>query len=99
MARPDYAIQRGEILRMLYRMYPDPVGDNVLRSTFVWITKSAIDGHVAYLADSGYATREEINHEQYEFSTAEYIVKITPRGIRLLEGAIEADPGIKNPPL
>lgn len=99
MARHEYRITRGEILRMLYRMYPDAVGDNVLKSTFIWVTVGVLDGHVAYLVESGYARREAIDHKKFEFSTAEYILKITPKGIDLLEGNIEPDPGIQNPPL
>ena len=99
MPKHEYRIQRGEILRMLYRMYPDPVGDNLLTVTFVWITPGVLSGHVAYLIESGYATREDVNHEQYEFSTADYLLRITPKGIDLLEGNIDSDPGIKNPPL
>lgn len=99
MAKQEYRIHRGEILRMLYRMYPDPVGDNVLKSTFVWITHGVIEGHAGYLVDSGYAAREDVDHKKFEFSTAEYLLKITPKGIGLLEGNIEPDPGIQNPPL
>lgn len=97
--RPEYRIARGEVLKMLYSMYPDAVGDNVIKNTFPWITEPTIDGHIAYLVDDGYATREMIDHKQYAFSTAEYVVKITPKGIDLLEGNIPADPGIKNPPV
>jgi len=99
MTKHDYRIQRGEILRMLYRMYPDPVGDNLLKMTFVWVTPPTLNGHAAYLVESGYATREDVDHDQYEFSTADYLLKITPKGIDLLEGTIEADPGIHNPPM
>ncbi len=99
MARHEYRITRGEILRMLYRLYPDAVGDNVLKSTFVWITPGILNGHVAYLVEDGYATREAVDHKKFEFSTAEYILRITPKGIDLLEGNIESDPGIQNPPL
>lgn len=99
MARHEYRITRGEILRMLYRMYPDAVGDNVIHRTFVWVTPGVIDGHVAYLVDSGYAVREEIDHEKFEFSTAQYIARITPKGIDLIEKNIEPDPGIETPKL
>lgn len=99
MANHDYRIARGEVLRMLYRMYPDAVGDNVMKSTFIWVTPNTIEGHVAYLVESGYAVREHIDHKKFEFSTANYIVKITPKGIDLLEGSIDPDPGIQNPPL
>ena len=99
MAKQEYRIQRGEILRMLYRMYPDPVGDNVLKSTFIWITHGTIEGHVGYLVDSGYASRVNVDHKKFEFSTAEYLLKITPKGIGLLEGNIDADPGVQNPTL
>lgn len=99
MAKHDYRITRGEILRMLYRMYPDAVGDNVLKSTFVWVTPGVLDGHAAYLVEDGYAKREEIDHKKFEFSTANYILKISPKGIDLLEGNIGPDPGIQNPPL
>lgn len=95
--RIEYRIQRGELLRMLYRMFPDPVADNVVKSTFVWVTHSTLDGHAAYLVDSGYAVREEIDHAKFDFSTAEYLLKITPKGIGLLEGNIAQDPGIQNP--
>lgn len=97
MAKVEYRIQRGELLRMLYRMYPDPVADNVVKSTFVWVTHKVLDGHAAYLVESGYAVREEIDHKKFDFSTADYLLKITPKGISLLEGSIEPDPGIQNP--
>lgn len=93
----DHRIARGEILRMLYRMYPDAVGDNVLKSTFSWITPGVIEGHVAYLVERGHCTREPIDHKKYEFSTADYLLKITPGGIDLLEGNVGADPGIQSP--
>lgn len=99
MARHEYRITRGEILRMLYRMYPDAVGDNVIHRTFVWVTPGVLDGHVAYLVDSGYAARADIDHEKFEFSTANYVVKVTPKGIDLIEKNIDPDPGIQNPPL
>ena len=95
--REEYSIGRGELLRMLYRMYPDPVADNVIKSTFVWITHGVLDGHAAYLVESGYAAREEIDRKKWEFSTANYLLKITPKGIQLLEGEIDADPGIELP--
>lgn len=97
MAKHEHRIARGEILRMLYRMYPDPIGDNVLKSTFIWITPGVIEGHTAYLVESGYATRENIDHKKFEFSTAEYLLKITPKGIDLLEGNVGPDPSIQNP--
>lgn len=96
VGRPAYKIARGEILRMLYHMYPDAPGDNVVKRTFIWMTDGQIEGHIAYLVDSGYATRSDIDHKQFEFSTANYIVKITPKGIDLLEGNVEPDPGIEN---
>lgn len=99
MAKHDYRIARGEILRMLYRMYPDAVADNVMKSTFVWITHGVLDGHASYLTETGYAAREMIDHRKFEFSTAQYILRITPKGIDLLEGNIDADPGIQNPSL
>jgi hypothetical protein len=99
MPKHDYRIGRGEILRMLYRCYPDAVGDNVIKSTFIWITPGVIEGHVQFLIDSNYAVREMVDHEKFEFSTADYILKIVPKGIDLLEGNIDKDPGIQNPPL
>lgn len=99
MAKHDYRITRGEILRMLYRLYPDVVGDNVLKITFTWVTPGVLEGHVAYLVEDGYARREDIDHSKFEFSTASYLLKITAKGIDLLEGNIAADPGIQNPPL
>ena len=97
MANHEYRIARGEILRMLYRTYPSVAGDNLLRATFVWITEPTIEGHVEYLIESGYVTREDIDPTQYKFSTAKYLLKITPKGIDLLEDNIDADPGIDNP--
>lgn len=99
MRKPEQRIQRGELLRMLYRMYPDAIGNNVIDQTFTWVTPGLLRSHVAYLVDSGYATREDIDHEKYKWSTADYILKVTPKGIDLLEGNIQPDPGILNPPL
>lgn len=99
MAKHEYRIARGEILRMLYRQYPGMVGDNLLRATFVWMTPGVIDGHTAYLVDQHYATREEVDRRKFEMSTAVYLLRIAPKGIQLLEGEIDADPGIELPPL
>jgi hypothetical protein len=99
MARDDYRIQRGEILRMLYRLYPQEAGDNLIAESFIWITPSVIAGHAAYLVERGYAARRDIDHNKFGFSTANWLLKITPQGINLLEGSIDADPGIKSPPL
>lgn len=99
MAKHEYRIARGEILRMLYRQYPGQIGDNLMRATFVWMTPGQIDGHAAYLVDQQYATREEVDRRKYEMSTALYLLRIAPKGIQLLEREIEADPGIETSPI
>lgn len=97
MPNHEHKVGRGDILQCLFRLYPDTVGDNVLISTFTWMLPHKIEGHIAYLVDSGYVEREEVDRERFEFSSAKYVVKITPKGIDLFEKSIAADPGIQIP--
>ncbi|MCF8719225.1 hypothetical protein [Nitrospina gracilis] len=92
-------IERGEVLRVVYRNLPEPIGDNVLAQIFTELTVSRIQGHLRYLQDGGYLAFQLIKPEYKEYTTAQYLAKITKKGVDLLEGNIEPDPGIVNPGL
>lgn len=89
-------IKRGETLRVLYRNLPHPVGDNVLSQIFTDISLPAIQGHLRYLEAGEYVELEDIRKD---YSTATMMAKLTKKGVDLLEGSIDPDPGIALPPL
>lgn len=89
----EYRLQRGRILKILYKAFPDGVNGGLLRLTLLqmafYISTGILRGHCDYLAGKGYV---EIHNTPGE---EDYIVKLTPKGIDLLESNIEPDPGIE----
>lgn len=92
----QHKILRGEILRALYRNLPHPVGDNLLASIFTTETLSNLQGNLRYLGDKGYIELEEVSEP---YVTATLMARLTSKGVDLLEGSIQPDPGIVTPPL
>lgn len=87
-------ILRGMILRVCYRNLPHPVGDNLMAQIFTNETLSNIQGNLRYLADKEYIELSEVTEP---FITATLMAKLVAKGVDLLEGSIEPDPGIVNP--
>lgn len=87
-----YKVQRGRILKILDKAFPDEVASSVMALTLqemhLAATIGQIRGHCEYLAGKGYV---EIKHEDVK---SDFTVTITPKGIDLLEENIPADPGI-----
>jgi len=99
MNKAVHKIQRGEILRMLYRQYPAEAGDNLIFATFSDMTMPPIHSHIQYLCDKGYVSKRDIPEEDRGYCTATYLCKITSEGIDLLEGNADKDRGILIPPM
>ena len=96
MIKEQNRIKRGEALRVIYRNLPHPIGDNVLAQIFTEISLPAIQGHLRYLEAGGYV---ELSAVRKDYSTASMMAKLTKKGVDLLEGSIDPDPGIVIPPL
>lgn len=90
-----YRVERGRILKILYNAFPDGVNKDVLSLTMqemsFHLTEGVLRGHCDYLAGKGYI---EVDGDKGNFIT-DYNVKITPKGIDLLEENIPVDPGVK----
>lgn len=84
-------ILRGEILRVLYRNLPYPVGDNLLATIFTQETLTQIQGNLRYLADKRYVELVEVKEP---YSSATLMAKLNSLGVDLLEGTLPADPGV-----
>lgn len=87
-----YRVQRGRILKILYKAYPEGVHKEDISLTLqdmqFYITDGILRGHCDYLAGKDYI-------EIIEGDGLDYVALITPKGIDLLEESIDADPGIE----
>ena len=93
MAHHEYRVQRGILLKILYRAFPSEVSDRVMALTLndlhMQVPSGVLSGHCDYLQGKGYVEIDRSGEGDVEF-----VAKITPRGIDLIEGNIEPDPGI-----
>ena len=89
----DYRIQRGRLLKILDKNFPNHVHRDTVSLTLqemhFYIPAGVLKGHCEYLREGGYV---EIDGED---SILNYTVKITKKGIDLLEENIPADPGVQ----
>lgn len=89
----EYRLHRGRLLKILYKAFPDGVNDDLIRLTLsqmgLHVTSGVLRGHCDYLKGKGYVEIEDIHGK------IDYLVKLTPKGIDLLESNIAADPGIE----
>ena len=85
---------RGWILRICQRAQPYGASFQVIEITLMdagfHVSLTEIKSHLKYLEDKGYIQMEELKQEKVK----RRINSITPKGIDLLEGNIEADPGV-----
>lgn len=88
---------RGRVLKILQRAYPDPVGSElitlILQENQYDVVAPTVAGYVDYLKDKGYVTTEEVSDRDLDLSR--HLVRLTPKGIDLLEGNIPPDPGVR----
>jgi hypothetical protein len=90
-------VLRGKILELLKRVYPDGVEyQTLITILFQYHKTSDITASLEYLADKGYLLKKEHPHPFMEQELVQWY-KLTPQGMDLLEGNIDADPGILVP--
>lgn len=88
-----YKRVRGALLKVLANYYPGVVDSKVLEALATDLgfemRDRECDGHIAYLAEKGFASLTKRKAEGIEI----HIVKITAKGLDLLDGIVE-DPGV-----
>lgn len=87
---------RGEILNALRLNYPSQISEKQIISWLEqlgYITYERIKEYIEYLQDKGYVQIEMKRIKSYRQENS--MVKLTPKGVDLLEGSIEEDPGIE----
>lgn len=94
MSRHEYRVQRGRILKILYKAYRGEVSDRVISLTLDDIRLSAptgtLRGHCEYLKDKGLIAIEEVNDPDGEIN---FYAKLTHVGVDFVE-ADKSDNGI-----
>jgi hypothetical protein len=87
-------ILRGTIIRLLKEVYPDGLNETeVVGIYYQYYKPDDIRASLQYLTDKGYLSRLESPHP---YKPLEKIVgyKLLPKGIDLIDGNVDADPGI-----
>lgn len=87
-------ILRGKILDLLIKIYPDGVDEiSIVSILYQYYKSEDIKASLEYIADKGYAEKKTQPHP---FMAQSFICwyKLTPHGVDLIEGNINADPGI-----
>jgi hypothetical protein len=87
-------ILRGKILALLKKVYPEGIDEITVISVLYQYHKSDdILSSLAYLVDKTYVDKKQQPHP---FIEQEYVrwYKLTSKGVDLLEGNIDAEPGI-----
>jgi hypothetical protein len=87
-------ILRGKILGLLKEVYPDGVDyQTLVLILFQYHKTSDIATSLEYLVDKGYVLKKQHSHP---FKEQEFVqwYKLTPQGVDLVEGNVDADPGI-----
>lgn len=87
-------ILRGKILALLKKVYPDGVDEITIISILYQYHKTDdIHASLEYIAGKGYAEKKQQPHPFKEHEHVRWY-KLEPKGVDLLEGNIEGDPGI-----
>ena len=85
---------RGWILRICHRAQPYGASFTVIETTLIeagfHASLTEIKAHLKYLEEKGYIRMEEIEKN----GVRRRINYVTPKGVDLLEGNIEPDPGV-----
>jgi hypothetical protein len=91
------AILRGKLLELLRKVYPNGVDEKTVVSIlYQYFKVEDIFASAEYLVDKGYAEKKRFSHPYMEQEQLQWY-KLTPKGIDLLEGSIDADPGVLVP--
>jgi len=90
----EYRELRGWILRSLYNSLPAWIGVPSLTTTLYKCgfdtTPIHVSGHLRYLAEKGYIEYKEVG----ESGLSRHVAKLTFKGVDLVEGNLDEDPGI-----
>jgi len=87
-------ILRGKIMDILRKIYPDGVDYKTMVSIlFQYHKTDEISSSLEYLVDKEYVLKKEHPHAFLPHETIKWY-KLTPKGIDLLEGNVDTDPGI-----
>ena len=87
-------ILRGKILALLKKVYPDGVDEiTVISILYQYHRTEDIQASLEYIVDKEYVERKQQPHPFIERSVVRWY-KLKPKGVDLLEGNGDADPGI-----
>jgi len=87
-------ILRGKILALLKKVYPDGVDEiTVISILYQYHRTEDIQASLEYLADKDYVEKKEHRHPFMERSRVRWY-KLKPKGVDLLEGNSDPDPGV-----
>ncbi len=87
---------RGRIMKILDINYPNLTGDHLISEILTDVqyccSPPQVKTYLAYLAEKGYVEMKDVN--SVEVGITRCLVKLTAKGKDLLEGSIDADPGV-----
>lgn len=87
-------ILRGKLLFLLRTVYPDGIDQKTLKSIlFQYHKVDEILSSLEYLVDAEYVLMKERPHPAFAQEKIKWY-KLTPKGLNLLDGNIDDDPGI-----
>jgi len=87
-------ILRGKLLDLFRKVYPEGIDQNTVISILFQYHKTGdILTSLEYLVDKGYSLKKEHPHPYIKQEKILWY-KLTPKGVDLLDGNIENDPGI-----
>lgn len=96
LSRYESRVIRGQILKILKVAYPGPASLELLEVTLndrhCNTCTTAIKAHVEYMEEKGYVSA--VDEKDDLLGVTRTLVKLTAKGIDLLEGNIPADPGV-----
>ena len=87
-------ILRGKILDLLKKVYPDGVDEITMISILYQYHKTEdIQASLEYVVDKDYVEKKQMPHPFIEQNQVRWY-KLKPKGVDLLEGNIDPDPGV-----
>ncbi len=96
LTKYESRIQRGQILKVLKVAYPGPASLELLEVTLndrhCNASPASIKGYIEYLEEKGYVSADDERDDL--LGVTRTLVKLSAKGIDLLEGNIPADPGV-----
>lgn len=87
---------RGRIMKILNLNYPTPANEHLIGEILTDLAYTCsppqVMTHLNYLEEKGYVKMQDV--EVKEFDIHRCLVRLTAKGKDLLEGSIDADPGV-----